>query len=764
MSEKNLDSLVAKMTLEEKASLCSGHSFWTTKAFKRYGIPSIRMSDGPHGIRRSVVPKDEVGFFGSVKEICFPTASAWASSWNVDLIEKMGMALGEECQAEGIDMLLGPGVNIMRTPLCGRNFEYISEDPYLTALLGAAWVKGLQWTGIGACVKHFTANNTEFERMTLSSEMDERTLREIYLFAFEYIVKNEKPWAIMSAYNRLNGVYCSENKYLLTDILRKEWGFNGIVISDWGAVDNRLEALKAGLNLEMPTSFGVTNRQIVEAVESGKLNEKILDESVKSILRVIIKGSIKKNKIKYNKDLHHKLARAVARESIVLLKNVDHILPLDKEKLNSVAVIGAMAKHPRYQGNGSSKVRPTWVEKAYDEIVQILGDKKKIKYAKGYSLDHDEPKLSLVEEAMNTAAEAEVAIVFAGLPDQHESESYDREHMNMPENHVKLIEAVAQVQKNVIVVLSNGSAVSMKPWDENVKGVIEGWLIGEAGGSAIAEVLFGIVNPSGKLSVTIPNKFSDSPSYLTYPGSGGVAIYAENIFVGYRYYDKKGMDVAYPFGFGLSYTTFEYRDFEISKKDVFDTDTIEVSVKVKNTGKCFGKEVVQLYIKDLVASELRPERELKGFTKIALEPEEEKKVAFKLRRREFSFYSIEAGAWIVEPGDFKIMIGRSSREIRYSGIIYMKVKSRFRKRFTRYTSIGKLMHHPKVESKLEQLLTKMIGFQVLLRGKTKDRYVTAVKKVLREFPIHKLIIVSRGEFTEEMLQNLLEEVNEEGER
>lgn len=469
MTRKNIDQLIEEMTIEEKADICTGDSFWTTKAFKKLGIPSMRMADGPHGIRKNLIKIDEMGFFGGVKLICFPTEAAWASSWNTEMVKEIGLALGEECESEKIDMILGPGINIKRHPLCGRNFEYISEDPYLTAVLGAAWVRGVQWTGIGSCIKHFVANNSEFERTTMNVKVDERALREIYMYAFEYIVKSEKPWAVMSAYNRLNGAYCSESKYLLTEILRNEWKYRGLVVSDWGAVDDITKAIDAGLNLEMPTTFEVSKNKIIRAVECGELSEYTLNKSVKYLLKTVLKSSINRGKIKIDKEAHHLQARKLARECIVLLKNEEKILPLDPEKKERIAVIGEMGKKPRYQGSGSSRVRPYYLENSFKELVDAVGRKKTITYSRGYDLDSDEIKEHLIEEAIQVAKSSDKVLLFVGLPDSHESESFDRETIDMPKNHLYLIDKVAEVNPNVVVILSNGSVVNMNPWHGKVR-------------------------------------------------------------------------------------------------------------------------------------------------------------------------------------------------------------------------------------------------------------------------------------------------------
>ncbi len=645
--EEKTKKLISKMTLEEKGSLCSGATFSTTKSLERLDIPSIHF-----------------GINQSVSATSFPSACGLASTWDVALVEKVGKALGKECQTEDVNILLGPGANIKRSPLCGKNFENYSEDPVLTGEMATAWINGVQSQGIGASLKNYVAHNQVHERMTINAEIDERTLREIYLFGFERAIKNAQPWIVMCAYNKVNGTFCSENKYLLTDILKEEWGFEGFVATDLDGTHNSVDGLMAGLDTDMSVLNGSNEQQIVEAVKAGELDESVLDKAVTNNLQILFK-TIENNKknVRCDKEVHHAIAREVAAESIVLLKNEEGILPLNKEKLNKVAIIGAFAKKPRYQGCGSFRNNPTKLDNAYDEIVKIAGDTLEISYTQGYFIENDAIDDTTLKLARETAKDADIALVFLGLTDKYESDGYDRTHMNLPPNQTKLIEEVCGVQENVVVLLSNGSPVTMTPWNEKVKGIIETWLLGQAGGGAIADILFGNVNPSGKLAETLPIKLSDNPSYLNFPGSKGRVKYQEGIFVGYRYYDKKEMDVLYPFGYGLSYTTFEYSNLQISKKEMLDTDNMEVRVKVKNTGKSFGKEIVQLYVRDIECREIRPEKELKAFTKMTLNPREEKEVIFILSQRDFAYYEDEINDWYVETGDFEIMIGKSSREI-----------------------------------------------------------------------------------------------------
>jgi beta-glucosidase len=751
--ERDIKSLIAQMTLEEKASLCSGLDNWHTKPIERLGIPSIRMSDGPHGLRKEV-PNQQT----SVPSTCFPTAVTTASSWDRELIKQMGQAIAQECQAEEVDIILGPAINIKRSPLCGRNFEYFSEDPYLSSQLATAYIQAVQSMGVGTSLKHYAANNQEYRRFTIDETIDERTLREIYLSNFEGAVKEGKPWTVMCSYNRVNGILASENKYLLTDILKEEWGFEGFVVSDWGAVDERVEGIKAGLDLEMPSSYGIGDQKIIEAVKIGKLDEKELDQTVERLLKIIFKAVDNRNRgTTYDKQAHHKLARKIAGESMVLLKNQDNILPLKKE--GTIAIIGAFAKKPRYQGGGSSHVNPTKLDNALEEIEKLVQGKAKIIYEEGYNLDNDEMNQELIDKAKETAKKSNVAIIFAGLPDRYESEGYDRKHMKMPENHNKLIEEVSKVQPNTIVVLSNGAPVEI-PWIDKVKGLLESYLGGQAGGGAVADILFGEVNPSGKLAETFPKKLSHNPSYLNFPGEGNKVEYREGVFVGYRYYDKKEIEPLFPFGYGLSYTTFEYTDIIVDKKEITDKETIEVKVKVKNTGKVKGKEIVQLYVRDVESKVNRPEKELKGFEKIELAPGEEKTVTFKLDKRSFAYYNTEIRDWYVESGEFEILVGKSSKEIELKETVKVNSTITIEKKYDRNSTIEDLMEDPEASQILKELLEKINEIGGIFQ-EDEHRDQELIVSMMRYLPLRGLINFGRGYFTDDMLEQLLEKLNKE---
>jgi len=754
--ERDIKKLISQMTLEEKASLSSGLDNWHTKPIERLGIPSITMSDGPHGLRKEVTNPEESLLANSTPATCFPTAATTACSWDRKLIEEEGKALAEECQAEKVDIILGPAINIKRSPLCGRNFEYFSEDPFLSTELATAYINAVQSYGVGTSLKHYAANNQEHRRMSVDEIIDERTLREIYLANFEGAVKNGKPWTVMCSYNKVNGTHASENKYLLTDILKKEWNFEGLVVSDWGAVNERVDGLNAGLDLEMPSSFGIGDNKIIQAVKNGQLEEKVLDETIERLLKIIFKAiDNRKQNATYDKEAHHQLARKIARESMVLLKNEDNILPIKKE--GTIAIIGEFATSPRYQGGGSSHVNPTKIDNLLEEIEKITQGKSKILYEKGYHIDSEEIDEELIEKAKRSVKESDVAVIIAGLPERYESEGYDREHMQMPQSHNKLIEEITQIQPNTVVVLSNGAPVEM-PWVDKVKGLLESYLGGQAWGGAVADILFGEVNPSGKLAETFPIKLSHNPSSLNFPGEDDRVEYREGIFVGYRYYDKKQIDPLFPFGYGLSYTYFEYTDLTIDKKEINDSETLNVKVKVKNTGNMRGKEIIQLYVRDIESKVNRPEKELKGFEKIQLEPGEEKTVTFTLDKRAFAYYNTEIRDWYVESGEFEIMVGKSSKDIILKEKVKVNSSKIIRKKFHRNSTIGDLMEDPVGSQILKEIMKDQISEIFPVDEHRNEELVLSMMKYL---PLRGLINFGRGQFTEEMLEELLKKLNEQ---
>ena len=754
---RDLKNIIAGMTIEEKASLCSGLDFWNTKGIERLGIPSIMVTDGPHGLRKQTGDAEHFGI-NSVPATCFPSAVGLASTWNRELIKKVGVALGKECQAEDVAVLLGPGANIKRSPLCGRNFEYFSEDPYLSSQMAANHINGVQSQGVGTSLKHFAANNQEHRRMSIDAVVDERTLREIYLASFEGAVKGAQPWTVMCSYNKVNGEYASENNYLLNEILKDEWGFEGFVVSDWGAVNERVAGLENGLDLEMPTSFGVGEKKIIDAVQNGQLAEEKLDHAVERLLNIIFKAvDNKKENANYDKEAHHQLSREVARESMVLLKNEDHILPLKKS--GTVAVIGGFAQTPRFQGGGSSHINPTKLENILEEIKTVSGTGTNVLYAQGYNLNSDEVDEDLIKEGKEAAAAVDTVILFVGLPDRYESEGYDREHLRMPENHIKLIESVAEVNRNIVVVLSNGSPIEM-PWLDKVKAVLEGYLGGQALGGAIADLLFGDANPSGKLAETFPKVLSDNPSFLYFPGEGDKVEYKEGIFIGYRYYDKKNIEPLFPFGYGLSYTSFEYSNLTLDKKDMMDTDTLSVTVSVKNTGNVAGKEIVQLYVQDVSSSIVRPEKELKGFEKIELQPGEERIVTFTLNKRSFAYYNVELKDWHVETGEFNILVGKSSREIVLTESIHVQSIVSVTKPVHRNTLVVDLLSNPKLAPIAKELLAKANeNNQVINMADMDSETAEMMEAMMKYMPLRALVSFSQGAFTEEMLSGLIALMN-----
>ena len=654
---KNIQSIISEMTLEEKAALCTGASAWSTTPVERLGIPEMIVSDGPHGVRR--VPDVNSIAIESLPATCFPTASCLASSWDVDLIHKMGEALAEECVALNVDVLLGPGANMKRSPLGGRNFEYFSEDPYLAGEMAANFINGVQSKGVGTSLKHYAANNQEFQRFSISAEVDERTLREIYLTAFEKAVKQAQPWTVMCSYNKVNGTFASEHHHLLTEILKNEWGFEGLVVSDWGAVRDRVAALKGGLDWEMPGPQDRRVKAVVEAVRAGELDEALLDELVRRILRIVFKAKETPKVGTFDVDAHHELAHHIAAEGMVLLKN-NGLLPLKGQQ--HIAVIGRAAENAHFQGGGSSHINPTKVAVPFKEL-QAQAKNAELTYAEGYPTDNSF-RQDMIDQAVSVAQSADVAILYIALPSFKESEGYDRSDLDLTEQQVALIKAVTKTQPKTVVVLNNGAPVAMGAWVDEVAAVLESWMMGQAGGAAIADVLFGKVNPCGKLAETFPLKLADTPAHLNWPGGAGEVRYGEGLFIGYRYYDAKEIPVLFPFGYGLSYTTFAYSNAKVSAKTFKDVDGLTVTVDITNTGKFAGKEIVQVYVHDQKSGLVRPQKELKGFAKVELQPGETKTVSIQLDFRAFAYYHPEYKQWITEDGDFDLLIAASAADIR----------------------------------------------------------------------------------------------------
>lgn len=772
----DVKKLVNELTLEEKASLCSGADFWHTKAIDRLNIPAAMVSDGPHGIRKQESLADHMGVAESIKAIGFPTASAMACSFDRDLLHKVGDALGEECVAEDLAVLLGPGINMKRSPICGRNFEYYSEDPVVAGELGAAFVNGVQEHGVGTSLKHFAANNQEWRRMSISAEIDERTLREIYLAAFETVVKKAQPWTIMCSYNRINGVYSCENDWLLNKVLRDEWGFEGLVMTDWGAMDERVPSLKAGLDLEMPDCHGETDKLIVKAVQSGELEEPVLDPAVERILTMVDKYLTARKGIDpasmvhplpssvergYDVAAHHALARTTAEQSAVLLKNED-ILPLQKDK--KIAFIGEFAKVPRIQGGGSSHINNTSVESALD----AAGDS--VSYAQGFHIDEETTDETLLQEAITLAKESDVAVIFAGLPDSFESEGFDRTHLNMPANQNELIARISEVQPNVVVVLHSGSPIAM-PWLDKVAGVLQMYLAGQASGGAAVNLLFGDATPCGKLAETFPLHLEDNPSYLNFPGNREKVCYQEGVFIGYRYYDKKKMDVLFPFGYGLSYTDFTYSNMKVTVNgknaadvDVIkETDEIVVSADITNTGNCDGAEIVQLYIKNPVVYEIRPEKELRDFAKVFLKAGETKTVTFTLNARAFSYYETRIHDWYAESGDYEILLASSSRDIRLQDTVSITGSKKIPFVADYITTCEDVELFAKDGSALDEML-RGSGFAEATDHDGDDSMGSGTADMMKAMftgtPLHSILSFSSEELTYEDIQDTIRKLNE----
>jgi len=758
-------ALLAQLTLEEKAALCSGHDMWTTKPIERLGIPSIVLTDGPHGVRRSSPDAPPGSLSQSIPATCFPTAPGLAATWDVDLIQEVGVALGREAQAHGVQILLGPGVNMKRSPLGGRNFEYFSEDPVLAGRIATAWIRGVQSQGVGASLKHFAANNQEWERMTSDSIVDERTLHEIYLTAFEMAVKEAQPWTVMCSYNKLNGTYVSQNGGLLTDILRGAWGYRGMVVSDWGAVDDRVAGVRAGLDLEMPGSNGLNDRRIVAAVIAGKLDIAVLDARVTDVLALTLRAhAAAKPGATFDATAHHALARRAAGEGIVLLKNEGGVLPIDPARAGRIAVIGRFAKLARYQGAGSSQVNPTRLDAFVDELGAIVGANN-LTYAPGYEAEGETTE-ALLAEARDIAKKAGRAIILVGLPDSFESEGFDRASLDLPAGHNRLVEAIVAVQPDTTVVLMNGSPVAL-PWAPRAKAIVEAYLGGQAGAGAMADVLTGRVNTSGRLAETFPARIEDTPAFPNFPGRDGQALYGEGLFVGYRYYDARKIAPQFPFGFGLSYTSFAYTAIKADTTSVRAQDGARIHVTVKNTGKRTGSEVVQLYVRQVGAPVLRPEKELKHFAKVRLQPGEEKTVTFALTARDFAWYSPRVHDWVVDTGAFEVLAGGSSRDLPLKQSLTVEGLPRRLPKLTRYSPLRELADHPASKPIYEQIIQGVIASGHAPDPAASIEEQAAARKssdaiivMMDEMPLCKLVQVSGGMFSEEAMLGILQAVNQ----
>ena len=743
-------SWIKEMTLEEKVRLLSGADFWSTVSVERLGIPSIVVGDGPHGVRKPTGETDAIGLSDSVPATCFPTGSALAATWNPQLIEGVGQALGKEARFHNIDLLLGPAINIKRSPLCGRNFEYYSEDPYLTKKLASSYIEGVQSQGVGTSIKHYVANNQEHRRMSINAEVELRPLNEIYLEAFKEPIQLARPWSVMCGYNMVNGDLLSENKVLLKDVLREQWGFDGFVVSDWGAVNDRVKGIQSGMDLEMPGCGGLNDTAIYQAIKSGELDEASIDASVASILSGIVRAiEGRKHSNFVDTEGHHTLARQVAEEGIVLLKNENGLLPLAKTA--KIAIIGQMAKAPRYQGGGSSRVHPTQVDTVYDSLCNKLGQSN-ISYASGYNLKSDHLAPDDLDTALRTAKQAEYAILFVGLPDHYESEGFDRLHMKLPPSHNQLVKEISKLQPNTIVVLNNGSPVEM-PWVQDVGAILEGYLTGQASGSAMANILVGDVSPSGKLAETFPIRLEHNPSHLFFPGVKDYLKYGEGIYVGYRYYDTKFLEVLFPFGHGLSYSAFEYEGLRVINNK--EEETLKVSFSIKNIGKRLASEVAQLYIQPIDTLIDQPYQMLKGFKKISIKPGEAVSLQIDLTYKDFAYFDSTRENWHVETATYGIAIGSSSRDMRLQTQIELTGDRVDRPLFHENSLVGDILECPDVKGVLLDFLAGVMKAE----DKGQDVNPEMAAAMMKYMPLRALKYFSESPVTQNRLKSLLKALN-----
>ncbi|MPY56204.1 glycoside hydrolase family 3 C-terminal domain-containing protein [Streptomyces spongiae] len=733
-----------ELGLDHKTSLLSGRDLWSTESAEDAGIPSLVLCDGPHGVRRQLAEADHLGVHSSEPATCFPPAVSLASSWDPDLVRRLGEALGREARALGVDVLLGPGVNIKRSPLCGRNFEYFSEDPLLSGVLGAAHVEGVQSQGVGASVKHFAANNQETDRMRVSSDVDERTLREIYFPAFERIVEQARPATVMCSYNRVNGVHAAENHWLLTQVLREEWGFDGLVVSDWGAVGDRVAALLAGTDLEMPGNGGGTDAEVAAAVDRGDLDRAVVDTAVGRLRALAERVRARTAPGEADPGAQHALAREVAADCLVLLKNRERTLPLTPT--GRVALIGEFAETLRYQGGGSSHVNATRVDSALGQLRAQLPDAH-VDFAPGYDITGQADAVRLREQAVRLAEQADIAVLVVGLRESDESEGFDREHIELPEDQVDLIHVVAERARRTVVVLLNGGVVSLEDWHDEVDAVVEAWLPGQAGGGAIADVLTGRVNPSGRLAETIPFRLADTPSYLNFPGEQGHVRYGEGVMVGYRYYETADVPVRYPFGHGLSYTTFEQSGFQVSGTG---PDTAKATVTVTNTGDRFGKHVVQIYVSAPRRPVSSPARELRGFAKVALAPGESTSVEIDLDRRAFAYWDITRDGWAVAAGEYQVQLGENAHDVVAHATLHL-TGDELAKPLTMDSTVGEWFGHPAVGPALTE---------AMMAGMTEEQAAAAAEnadamRMIQSMPMRQFLGFLPAPLPEEFLERLM---------
>ncbi|MFJ9711283.1 glycoside hydrolase family 3 C-terminal domain-containing protein [Streptomyces sp. NPDC101234] len=754
----------SRLSLEQKAALLSGQDFWSTRPVQDAGLPSVVLTDGPHGVRRQVGEFDHMGIYESLPSTCFPPAVAVGSSWDPEVAARVGAAVGREARALGVHVVLGPGVNIKRSPLCGRNFEYYSEDPLLSGHLGAAHVRGQQEQGVGASLKHFAVNNQETDRMRVSADVDERTLREIYLPAFEHIVAEAAPATVMAAYNKVNGVHAAQNRWLLTEVLRDEWGFTGAVVSDWGAVHDPVASVRAGLDLEMPGPSPENARRIVDAVRDGELDEYVVDMAVRRIVALAGLAAEQPGEpegsggsdgsdelVGFDADAHHRLARELAAECAVLLRNENRALPLASAQ--RIAVIGEFAATPRYQAGGSSHLNPTRLDNALDAIREsAAAHGSTVEFAPGFTLDGSGDAVALREAAVAAARSADVAVVFAGLAESAESEGFDRDDLFLPAVQVELIRAVAAEAARTVVVLSNGGIVSLEGWHDEVDAILEGFLLGQGGGHAIADLLFGKANPSGRLAETIPLRLEDNPSFVNFPGEQGHVRYGEGVMVGYRWYGTTGAPVRYPFGHGLSYTTFAVGDLAVESTGV---DSARVSLTVTNTGARAGKHVVQVYVATEAGPVRRPARELRAFAKVRLAPGESRTIGFDLGRRAFAHYDVrydvQDGGWAVAPGEYLVQIGENAATVIAEAAVSLAGDA-VAQELTLESTFGEWIAHPVVGSTLLQELTAALPEDQGSQLGDRPELLQAV----RDVPMKRVVGLVEGDALDETLERLME--------
>lgn len=697
---KTAEEILQTLTLEEKAGLCQGASFWFTKEITEKGVPAIMMTDGPHGLRKQTGETDHLGINKSVPATCFPSSAAVCNSWDETLMRQIGAALGQECKQEQAAVLLGPGANLKRSPLCGRSFEYFSEDPYLSSNMAKSHIQGVQSQGVGTSLKHFALNNQETRRMTVDVRVDERTLRETCLASFETAVKEGKPWTIMGAYNKVNGTYCCENSHLLRDILRGEWGCEGVVVSDWGAANDDALGIAAGFDLRMPYAGEVKTQAIVQAVQEGQLDQRDLDAAVLRLLKLALRGEANRCKtVRCDVAAHHELAIQAAAESAVLLKNEGGVLPLAHTA--RVAVIGGLAKTMRYQGGGSSHVNPTFHRDLLTVLAEDYPDVKAT-FARGCRLKKDEVDEDFVSRALANAAESDVVVYCMGMPNGWESEGFDRTHLRLPGSQIDLLNRLAALGKPVVVFLFTGAPV-LTDWAAKADALFAMYTAGQGVAEAMARLLFGRANPCGKLAETWPLALEHTPCSLTYPQKE-TAVYEEGVFVGYRCYDKKQMPAAYPFGFGLSYTDWQYSSLRLDKQHIRDTDTLTVQLDVTNTGRLPGKEIVELYVGNAPAGVPRPVKELRGFTKVFCTPGQTQTVTFTLNKRSFAYYHVGMHDWYAESGTYEILAGASSRDIRLRAAVRMEATQVIPKTYDRFVTMGELMTLPAGQAVVQEMM------------------------------------------------------------